>query len=268
MHDIRNQRYAFSQGRSYKSSTGSYAPYSGSEPSDSDGESEMEWEGWMRDLERQGSVKQQQQQQHPDKSLHSHSGSEHQLSGAPISLPILPSPPLSDASSRGYSPPHSPSAYPTIGNVIQNRDAFSGSSLDSRIKTTTVSTVSVGTASSPSRRRSSTLTPGSLSRLMKDRDRDRDRHGGDVPRPLTATTIGSRTHTLPRGTHIRHAHSGSNLRLSPMEHVVSYRAQDAADVSSGGKKKVGIVREMSMRAEKLVRGLDPAIDFVDNHKHL
>lgn len=220
----------------------------------------------MRDLERQGSVKQQQQQQHVDKSLHSPSGSEHQLSSAPISPPILPSLPPSETSSRGYSPPHSPSAYPTIGKVIQNGDAFSDPSLDSRVKTTMISTVSVGTASSPSRRRSSTLTPGSLSRLMKDRDRDR--HGGDVPRPLTATTNGSHMNTLPRGTHIRHARSGSNLRLSPMEHVVSYRAQDAAEVSSGGKKKVGIVRGMSMRAEKLVRGLDPAIDFVDNHRHL
>ncbi|OJA18877.1 hypothetical protein AZE42_06290 [Rhizopogon vesiculosus] len=265
LHDIRNQRYAFSQGRSYKSSTSSYAPYSDSEPGDTDGESEMEWEGWMRDLERQGSVK----QQHPDKSLHSPSGSEHQFPSPPISSSSPPSPPLSDASSRGHSPPHSPSAYPTIDKVIQNGDAFPRPSLDSRvpsmIKTTTISTVSVGSASSPPRRRSSTVTPGGLSRLMKDKDKDRP--GRDVARPSTAVANGSRTNTLPRSTHIRHALSGSNLRLAPAEHVFgsqSHRAQDA-EGSSSGKKKVGIVRGMSMRAEKLVRGLDAAIDFVDNH---
>ena len=211
----------------------------------------MEWEGWMRDLERQGSVK----QQHSAKSSHSPSSSE-QLSGPPVSSP-LPSPPLSDTS--GPSPPHSPSAYPTIGNVIQNRDAFPGSSLEGRVpgkmKTTTVSVVSVGTASPPPRRRSSTLTPGSLSRLMKDRDEA-------TARPSTAAHNGMRA----RGTHIRHAQSGSNLRLSPTEQPGSQglRAHDA-EGSSGGKKKVGLVRGMSMRAEKLVRGLDAAIDFVDNH---
>lgn len=257
LHDIRNQRYAFSQGRSYKSSTGSHAPFSGPEAGDTDGESEMEWEGWMRDLERQGSVK-----QHPIKLLHSPSGSEHQLPTPPVHSP-LPSPPHSDAS--GYSPPHSPSAYPTIGNVIQNGNAFSNPSLDSRMpgkmKITTVSTVSVGTASSPPRRRSSTLTPGGLSRLMRDKD------GGDVgARPSTAAPNGSRTNASLRGFHIRHAHSGSNLRLSSTEHAgsQSHRAQDA-EGSSVGKKKVGIVRGMSIRAEKLVRGLDAAIDFVDNH---
>jgi hypothetical protein len=260
LHDTRNQRYAFSQGRTYKSSTGSYTPYSNSELGESDGESEMEWEGWMRDLERQGSVKQFQ----PDKSSHSPSDSENQMPSSFIPPPPpLPSPPLSDASSRGHSPPHSPSIYPIIGNVIQHGDAFLGPSLDSRvsgkIKTTTFSTVSVGNASPPPRRRSSTVTPGSMSRLMKDKD------GGavTVPRPSTAAVNGS----SPRGAHIRHARSGSNLRSSPTNHGGSqgHRAQDVAEGSSGGKKKVGIVRGMSMRAEKLVRGLDAAIDFVDNH---
>ncbi|KAG0705730.1 hypothetical protein DFH29DRAFT_905700 [Suillus ampliporus] len=266
LHDIHNQRFAFSQGMGSKSSTSSYAPYSSSEAGETDGESEMEWEGWMRDLERQGRVK----QHHPQVTLHSPSGSEYQ----PPSPSPLPSPPLSDASSqgspRGHSPPHSPSAYPTINNVIQNGDPFSRSSLESRvpgrIKTTTVSTVSVGTAHSFPRRRSSTLTPVSLSRLMKDKER------GDAVRPLTGinashtnTNAGTPSSSSSRGTHIRHARSGSNLRLSSTEHVgQTHRAQDA-EGSNGAKKKFGIVRGMSIRAEKLVRGLDAAIDFVDNH---
>ncbi|KAG1747141.1 uncharacterized protein EDB91DRAFT_71315 [Suillus paluster] len=266
LHDIHNQRFVFSQGISSKSYTSSYAPYSSSVAGETDGESEMEWEGWMRDLERQGRVK----QYHPQTTMHSPSNSEHQ---PPSPLP-LSSPPLSDASSqgspRGHSPPHSPSAYPTINNVIQNGDPFSRPSLESRvpgrIKTTTVSTVSVGTVPSPPRRRSSTLTPGGLSRLMRDKER------GDPARSWTAvngsrlnTNAGASSSSL-RGTHIRHAHSGSNLRLTPTEHIASqpHRAQDA-EGSNGGKRRVGIVRSMSKTAEKLVRGLDAAIDFVDNH---
>jgi hypothetical protein len=260
LHDIRNPRFAFSQGMSHKSSNSSFAQCSDSESGEIDGESEMEWEGWMRDLERQGSVK----QHHTDheKIIHFPSDSEHQ----PSSPSPLPTPPLSDASSqgspRGHSPPHSPPAYPTINNVIQYGDPFSRTSLElrvpgPRVKNTTVSTVSVGTAPHASpRRRSSTLTPGSLSRLMKERER------GNTIRPSTAIN-GSRTGaSSSRGAHIRHAHSGSNLRSAPTENL--HRAQDA-EGSSSGKKKLGIVRGMSMRAEKLVRGLDAAIDFVDNH---
>ncbi|KAG2756625.1 hypothetical protein P692DRAFT_20766288 [Suillus brevipes Sb2] len=260
LHDIRNPRFAFSQGLSHKSSISSFAQCLDSESGEIDGESEMEWEGWMRDLERQGSVK----QHHTDheKIIHFPSDSEHQ----PPSPSPLPTPPLSDASSqgspRGHSPPHSPPAYPTINNVIQFGDPFSRTSLETRVpgprvKNTTVSTVSVGTAPHASpRRRSSTLTPGSLSRLMKDRE------GGNAVRPSTAIN-GSRTGApSSRGTHIRHAHSGSNLRSAQTENL--HRAQDA-EGSNAGKKKLGIVRGMSMRAEKLVRGLDAAIDFVDNH---
>ncbi|KAG2074172.1 hypothetical protein BDR04DRAFT_1229434 [Suillus decipiens] len=261
LYDIRSPRFAFSQGMCHKSSIGSFAPYSDSEPGETDGESEMEWEGWMRDLERQGSVK--QHHVHHQKIIHCPSDSDQPPSPSP-----LPTPPLSDGSSqgspRGSSPPCSPSAYPTINNVIQCADTFSRTSLElrvsGRVKNTTVSTVSVGTAPRTSlRRRSSTLTPGSLSRLMKDREK------GDPIRSSTALN-GSRTgapsSSSSRVTHIRHAHSGSNLRPVPTENL--HRAQDA-EGSSTGKKKVGIVRGMSMRAEKLVRGLDAAIDFVDNH---
>lgn len=264
LHDACNPRFAFSQGMGHKSSTSSFAPYSDSESGEIDGESEMEWEGWMRDLERQGSVKQQQHTHHR-KIGHSPSDSEYQPPSP--SSPLL-TPPLSDASSqgspRGHSPPHSPPAYPTINNVIQCADPFSRASLESRVpgwvKNTTVSTVSVGTTPQTSpRRRSSTLTPGSLSRIIKDWER------GDAIRPSTAinsSRTGAPSSSSSRGTHIRHAHSGSNLRPAPTENL--HRAQDA-EGSSTGKKKVGIVRGMSMRAEKLVRGLDAAIDFVDNH---
>lgn len=261
LYDIRSPRFAFSQGMCRKSSTSSFAPYSDSESGEIDGESEMEWEGWMRDLERQGSVK--QCHAHHQKIIHSPSDSDQPPSPSP-----LPTPPLSDVSSqgspRGYSPPRSPPAYPTINNVIQCADSFSRTSLElrvpGRVKNRMVSTVSVGTVPHTSlRRRSSTLTPGSLSRLMKDREK------GDSIRSSTAIN-GSRTgapsSSSSRGTHIRHAHSGSNLRSVPTENL--HRVQDA-EGSSTGKKKVGIVRGMSMRAEKLVRGLDAAIDFVDNH---
>lgn len=260
LHDIRNPRFAFSQRMSHKSSVSSFALYSDSESGEIDGESEMEWEGWMRDLERQGSVKHHHIRH--QKIIHSPSDSEHQ----PPSPSLLSTPPLSDASSqgspRGHSPPRSPPTYPTINNVIQCGDPFSfslESRVPGRIKNTTISTVSVGTAPFMSaRRRSSTLTPGSLSRLMKDRER------GDAIHPSTANNsrTGAPSSSSSRGTHIRHAYSGSNLRSVPTENL--RRAQDA-EASSTGKKKVGIVRGMSMRAEKLVRGLDAAIDFVDNH---
>lgn len=258
LYDIRSPRFAFSQGMCHKSSIGSFAPYSDSEPGETDGESEMEWEGWMRDLERQGSVK--QHHVHHQKIIHCPSDSDQPPSPSP-----LPTPPLSDGSSqgspRGCSPPRSPSAYPTINNVIQCADTFSRTSLElrvsGRVKNTTVSTVSVGTAPRTSlRRRSSTLTPGSLSRLMKDRDPIRSSTA------LNGSRTGAPSSSSSRVTHIRHAHSGSNLRPVPTENL--HRAQDA-EGSSTGKKKVGIVRGMSMRAEKLVRGLDAAIDFVDNH---
>lgn len=258
LHDIHNPRFAFSQGMSHKISTSSFASYSDSESGEIDGESEMEWEGWMRDLERQGSVKQHYIQH--QKIVHSPSNSEHQ----PPSPSPLPTPQISDASSqgspRGHSPPHSPPTYPTINNVMQCADPFSLTSFESRVpgwvKNTTVSTVSVGTAPHTSpRRRSSTLTPGSLPRLMKDWER------GDAIYSSTAMN-GATTSSSSRGTHIRHAHSGSNLRPATIENL--HRAQDA-EGSSTGKKKVGIVKGMSMRAEKLVRGLDAAIDFVDNH---
>ncbi|KAG2157923.1 uncharacterized protein EDB93DRAFT_1238284 [Suillus bovinus] len=259
LHDIRSPRFTFSQGMSHKSSISSFAPHSDSESDEIDGESEMEWEGWMRDLERQGCVKQHHIRH--QKIIHSPSDSEYQ----PSSSSPLPTPSLSEASSqgspRGHSPPHSPPTYPTINNVIQCGDPFSRTSLElrmpGRINNTTVSTVSVGTAPQMSpRRRSSTLTPGSLSRLMKDRER------GDAMHPSTAIN-GSRTgapsSSSSRGTHIRHAYSGSNLRSAPTDNF--HRVQDA-EASNTGKKKVGIVRGMSMRAEKLVRGLDAAIDLV------
>ncbi|KIJ66645.1 hypothetical protein HYDPIDRAFT_127846 [Hydnomerulius pinastri MD-312] len=282
--NIRKQRQAFSQEMQYKTSVIPSDIYSGYDDSDSDGDSEMEWEGWMRDLERQGRVKQS------DKDTTSAAFRQAQGRSS-ISTP-LPSPPLSEASSSGsprgrttsLSTPnpatgsHPHTYYPNISNVIQNHGAGEAFSLHSaelarapeRIKTTTVSTVSVGPPPSPARRRSSTLTPGVGPKLMKDGGKSDAGQPSSIssmngPRVNLRTIREPSVHRSGPSTSVRHAHSGSNLGASSSDVAEMHGPGDAETSSPGAssKRQSAFVRGVSMRAEKLVRGLDSAIDFVD-----
>ncbi|KAH7927954.1 hypothetical protein BV22DRAFT_1031290 [Leucogyrophana mollusca] len=295
--NIRRQRQTFTQEMQYKSNSLATSLCSDDE-SDTDGESEMEWEGWMRDLERQSRTKL------PGRTSRSPLGSRQGLSVSHSSSP-LPSPPLSDSSSPGRPRNRTPSLtlprssttgsisyptsppYPSIDTLMRNppsREEFSRVSNDfprapDRMKTTTTSTVTVGSA--PARRRSSTLTPGIVAKLIKDKEKpDRAPHS-----PNGSSSSGGRVlhnPVTPRAAQkdlVRHARSGSNLRMSSPppqrdgpQSSIPLPPNDGERSNAGGpsgkKRNDGgrrIMREMSMRAEKLVRGLDSAIDFVDSN---
>ncbi|KAH7912340.1 hypothetical protein BJ138DRAFT_1178917 [Hygrophoropsis aurantiaca] len=284
--NIRNQRQTFTQEMQYKSNSLSASIYS-QDDSDTEDESEMEWEGWMRDLERQNrtelSAKMSQSSRRP-----SHSPSP------------LPSPPLSDTSSPGRTRIRTPSLtlprsaispsvnypmppYPNIDTLMQDpslREGFSRTSGDltcisDRMNTTTISTVSVGPPLP--RRRSSTMTSGRASKITKDKEKS-ERAALSTSDSSTNGRHRQYSAFAPRPRQrdaIRHARSGSNLRVSSapqpneIEPSISHPGDPANANGSGGKKLHdggrSIIRGVSMRAERLVRGLDSAIDFVDSN---
>jgi len=100
-----------------------------------------------------------------------------------------------------------------------------------------------------------------------------------VPSSLSTPTTSdflecARTPTAeqPRPSLVRHARSGSNLSASAREQrnnlddSTSNLAEGVDIVTSSGKKKksgMGIVKGVSVRAERLMRGFDSALDFVD-----
>jgi hypothetical protein len=242
--NIRHHRQAFSREMQYKTP----APpdiYCGSDD-ESDDESEMEWEGWMRDLERQGRVK-----------------SNEASTQAHVSIAMsssLPSPPLSEASPsaspRVRSPslsgsfgPHPHTQYPNIGNVIQ----ASGPHSPEKIKSTTVSTVSVGPSS---RRRSSTL-------LATRRDQGKPSREPFPSSPVRATARSVNVPQCSPSTSVRHARSSSNLRVSSSPYGSDAAESVHPGPSSPSIRQSAFMRGMSLRAGKLVRGLESAIDFVD-----
>ncbi|KAF8842078.1 hypothetical protein BDN67DRAFT_1067996 [Paxillus ammoniavirescens] len=276
--NIRKHRRAFSEEMQYKTITIPSDIYPGSECDGSDDESEIEWEGWMRDLERQGRVK-----QHSEKANES-STSRQTYTSTRMST-SLPSPPLSDTSSSGsprgrvpsLSLPHPvtlplntrPVHYPNISNVIQTSEVSAYSDLPhspEMNKTTTISTVSVGPAPPFSRRRSSTLTPGLLMRLGKDRDKQ------DAGSPSSISSmngpymdLGTNHFSLDQrsgpSTSLRHAQSSSNLGTLSSAHTSD--VAESPSPSGSSKRQSAFVRGVSMRAGKIVKGLDSAIDFVD-----
>lgn len=251
--NIRHHRQAFSREMRYKTSTFPSHIYGSDDESDED--SEMEWEGWIRDLERQSQVRERSEKA-------SGSAASRQAYTLSSMCSSLPSPPLSEASPSGSPRIRSPSLsgsypharYPNIGNVIQASGSQGYRSMElprspENIKSTTVSTVSVGMAPS-SRRRSSTLST--------KRDHDKGRQDR-LSIPVVGTSTGMRW--SPR-TSVRHAHSSSNLRSSP------YGSDTAESPGHGGpssapKRQSTFMRGMSLRAGKIVRGLESAIDFVD-----
>ncbi|KAF8134999.1 hypothetical protein EV363DRAFT_1447792 [Boletus edulis] len=241
--NIRHHRHAFSEEMQYKTT---FAPdiYCGSDD-ESDEDSEMEWDGWMRDLERQSRVKQQ-----------SEKTSKSSVSSRQAHIPSttsLPSPPLSETSPSGSPRVVSPSLsvsqlYPNIGNVIQ-ASGTRGYRSPERIKNTTISTVSVGMVPM-SRRRSSTLVAemGMMTRREHDKGKEAFARNGARASPSTP---------------VRHARSSSNLRVSSSPYGSDAAESGHPGPSSPPKRPSAFMRGMSLRAGKLVRGLESAIDFVD-----
>ncbi|KAF9223456.1 hypothetical protein BS17DRAFT_734300 [Gyrodon lividus] len=286
--NIRQQRQAFSQEMRYKTSTIPSDIYPGSEEDRSDDESEIEWEGWTRDLERQGRVKQQSEKASRSATC------RQPCTSSRVSTP-LPSPPLSDASSSGSPRGRVPSLplphpvtgpltshphvhYPNISDVIRTtgaRDAFDYSDLPrspERMKTTTVSSVSVGPTPSSFRRRSSTLTAGIVMKLGRDKDRQdagpSSTSSMNGPHVNLRALRGSLDQRSGASTSVRHAHSSSNLRISssPSDVAESHghaRHTEASPPSASSKRQSAFVRGVSVRAGKIVKRLDSAIDFVD-----
>lgn len=276
--NIRYHRQVFSQEMQYKTTIVS-SIYSGSDD-ESDEESELEWEGWMRDLERQNRVKQ------PSEKAKRPSASSRQAH-MPVST-SLPSPPLSETSPSGSPRVRSPSLsvphlgsgsfgphtqYPNIGNVMQASGVHGHRSTEyvlsaEKLKSTTVSTVSVGTGP-VNRRRSSTLLAEFGAKTKRDHDNKKD--GELIPRsPMNGMRVNARTVSvsagMPRSPNalVRHARSSSNLRVSSSPYG-SDAAESAGQLgpSSPPKRQSAFMRGVSLRAGKLVRGLESAIDFVD-----
>ena len=249
--NIRHHRQAFSRKMQYKTP----APpdiYGGSDD-ESDDESEMEWEGWMRDLERQSRVKQQSDKAAASRRAH-----------APVGMSSsLPSPPLSEASPSGSPRVRSPSLsgsfgshqYPNIGNVMQASGArgYYSTEHPENIKSTTVSTVSIGTAPS-SRRRSSTLIT-----TKRDQGKTNREPFQSSSARTTARTVGLQSPSAS----LRHVRSSSNLRVSSSPYGSDAAESGHPGPASPSRHQSAFMRNMSLRAGKLVRGLESAIDFVD-----
>lgn len=66
-----------------------------------------------------------------------------------------------------------------------------------------------------------------------------------------------------RNSILRHIRSASNVRRGTRGESAEAIVED---LSGGGvKKRMGLVKEVSGHADRSVRGLDSALDFVDGH---
>lgn len=290
---------------------------------DSEEYSDAEWEGWMRDLERQARVKRHADAQNWDTSTptsprqighrhHNNTIPSSPLSSSPESDSRRPlrslASTLSSSTSSAFSSTssdhfathqHHRSTY-----VHRPRSPLSNEELSAaqvkphggRMTTTITSTVSVGTAppTAYTRRRSSTVTAagsgsGSGSKLFKRKEKGKEKEASissgkpklslalsnpsspSVPQtrvedpelapPMTAVP----TDQHPRRTSIlRHVRSGSNLhRKREDSNSQPLPTPEGEAGGLGVKKRSGIVRGVSMQAERFARGLDSALDFVD-----
>lgn len=162
-----------------------------------------------------------------------------------------------------------------------------------RITTTITSTVSVGPDPVKPRRRSSTVTAGMGSRLLKKKDKGKEKESertgskdsdsnkspsrpkqklslifsdsAELDSGGTVSSVASgQSDRHPRRTSIlKHVRSGSSLQKKREEHEPTSPTR-VEDPSRGGvRKRLGLVRGVSVQAEKIARGLDSALDFVD-----
>ncbi|TFK47030.1 hypothetical protein OE88DRAFT_1739060 [Heliocybe sulcata] len=212
-------------------------------------ESEKEWEHWAGDLERQRRVRTESK-----KELYSSYERD-----APASPPL---PPM-----RVFSPPPSSSVFASgshsgVGGPFTERGAMAMG------RTTTTSTVTAG-----GRVRSTTVSVPSGAKPPSSS------HGKGPALKLSLFGGGSgrdgegvryewkpgEDKDVPAG--LRHATSLENVRGSEgWDGRTLHSAVEAGPRIGGGKKKrLGLVRGISVRAgaERLVKGLDSALDFVE-----
>lgn len=278
--------------------------------------SDVEWRGWMRDLERQA-----RSRQYLDPSQR-----RRRVASCGISSSPVPSSPDSDPhflfpfASTFTSPSKSSSSADRLASNQDHRHAFaqrprsplsaddlSAMSLmpplhGGRITTTITSTVSVGTNPASTRRRSSTVTAGMGSRLRKKKDKGKEKESegtgtkssdttkstfqpeptlslgfSDHPPPLSSSAGDSSEHSISvasratgngdqhsrRTSLLKHVRSGSSL-YKKREENEPFSPEKEEDSSAGAvRRRLGLVKGVSAQAEKLVRGLDSALDFVD-----
>lgn len=277
-----------------------------SDEDDSEEMSDVEWSGWMRDLERQA-----QTRQHLNLSQKRQKVVSCGLPSSPIS-----SSPDSDGhfhfpfTSTFTSPPKSPNPADRWASKQDHRHAFAHrprsplsaedmselslmpSLYSGRIATTITSTVSVGTDSAKARRRSSTITAGMGSRLLrkKDKGKEKDSEGTSMksgestkssfrPKPKlsllsdsadvessgqtsSVTSVQNDQHTR-RTSILRHVRSGSNLQKKREEHEPASPTMEEDPNGGRVRRRLGLVKGVSVQAERIARGLDSALDFVD-----
>lgn len=279
--------------------------------------SDVEWRGWMRDLERQART-----QQYIDASQRRRRAVS---CGIMTSSPIPSSPDsephfLFPFTSTFNSPSKSSSSADRLASNQNHRHAFAQrprsplsaedmSAMSSmpplhggRITTTITSTVSVGTDTVSTRRRSSTVTAGVSSRLRKKKDKGKGKESGraetegnesiksslrpkpklslifsDHPPPSSSSAADTSEHSgsvasaaagnndqhSRRTSILKHVRSGSSLYKKREENEPSSPAKEEDPSGGGVRRRLGLVKGVSAQAEKLARGLDSALDFVD-----
>ena len=254
--------------------------------------SDVEWEGWMRDLSRQRRLHRQKAHKETAPAVVSSplsSSPESESQYVVRSLVSTISPTFSPSSSSDHFVTHHHHHLPAIVKKSQPPVTASGGSWgNSRglITPTITSTVTVGNpvkSTKSTRKRSSTVTAAPVgSKLLKKRETT-----GTSKSNLTVATSpiadsfedyelvppitpAASADLHPRRTSIlRHVRSGSNLHRKREESEpplpVSAPAQEEGSSTNGTsqKKRRGLVKGVSLQAEKFAKGLDSALDFVD-----
>jgi len=255
--------------------------------------SEVEWEGWMRDLSRQRRLHQQKAHKETAPTVVSsplssspESESQHVIRSLASTISPTTSPsPSSDHFVTHHHHHHRPAIVKKSQLPVTARGGSWGNSRG-LITPTITSTVTVGNpvkSTKSTRKRSSTVTAAPVgSKLLKKRETT----GSSKSNSTVATspisdsfedyelvppiTPAASTDLHPRRTSIlRHVRSGSNLHRKREESEpplpVSASAQEEGSSTNGTsqKKRRGLVKGVSLQAEKFAKGLDSALDFVD-----
>lgn len=259
--------------------------------------SDVEWEGWMRDLSRQRKVhrKSQAQKESMDAIVSSPLSSSPESDSHYVirSLASTLSPSFSSTSSSDQYGSHHHYRSTVIKRPQSPVGPTDGSQVASRkIMTNTItSTVTVGSSAKVTkntRKRSSTVTAAPIgSKLLKKKETS----GSSKPKltvatsptsdsfddyelvpPITPGTAAPAASADPhprRTSILRHVRSGSNLHRRreesepPLPNTAPVQEEGSSTNGSSQRKRMGLVKGVSLQAEKFARGLDSALDFVD-----
>lgn len=295
-------------------STEARRPSTDAEMSDAEGGdeelSDVEWRGWMRDLERQARSRQYldagQRRRRvascgvmPSSSISSSPDSEPNFVIPFASTFTSPSKSLSSADRLASNQDHRHAFAQRPRSPLSAEDVSTMSLVPplhaGRITTTITSTVSVGTDPVITRRRSSTVTAGMSSRLRKKKDKGKEKESAETatkgtdtkstfrPKPklsllsyssssavdpseysgsVASAAAGNNDQHSRRTSILKHVRSGSSLYRKREENEPSPPGKEE-DPSGGGRRRLGLVKGVSAQAERLARGLDSALDFVD-----